>query len=150
VNTIAAVPEYFDDVQLMVRREERAEPLVDVPAILAATLAGRPLIGRTEIDLTDGRRALLEYPIKTMNVNEELGKFQVDTGPVPFPDMAAPGTRAIDRMKLAFIAYNCFDRAEFLLQQPTPILRDGRELCRVLHYSEIRELPAKSRILALP
>jgi len=149
-NTIAAIPEYFDEVQLMIRRDERAEPLAGVPEILAATLAGRPLIGQTEIELAGGGRALLEYPIKTMNVHPETGMFQVDTGPLPFPDESSAGARAIHRMKLAFIAYNCFDRAEFLLQQPTPILRDGRELCRVLHYSEIRELPAKSRILALP
>jgi hypothetical protein len=149
-NTVAAIPEYFDGVQFMIRHEERAEPLPDVPAILAATLAGRPLVGETEIDLRSGRRARLEYPIKTMNVHAETGMFQVDTGPLPFPDETASGARAIHRLKLAFVAYNRFDRAEFILQQPTPIHRDGHEVCRVLHYADIRELPARSSILALP
>ena len=50
---------------------------------------------------------------------------------------------------MAFVAYNRLDRAEFLIRRPTPVTdKDGKELCKVLHFSEFRELPARTRILA--
>ena len=50
---------------------------------------------------------------------------------------------------MAHVAYNRLDRAEFVLRRPTPINdQAGQPLCHVLHYSEVREHPATTVILA--
>ena len=57
--------------------------------------------------------------------------------------------RAIDRLEMAHIAYNRLDRAEFILRRPTPVEdNDGKPLCHVLHFSEVREDRAVNQILA--
>jgi len=116
--------------------------------VVAATQANLPLVGHTEIR-DDARclRATLEYPIKTMNIHPERRRFQVDTGPLIVPDLAAEETHWIDLLALAHIIYNTFDRAEFICRRPTPILRDGDEVASVLHYSEVRVLPARHILL---
>src|SRR4051794_10566558 len=54
--------------------------------VVAATQANLPLVGRTEIqDEARHLRATLEYPIKTMNIQAERQRFQVDTGPLIVP-----------------------------------------------------------------
>jgi hypothetical protein len=117
--------------------------------IVAATLANRPLVGRTELQSRDGARvAVLEYPVKTMNANDQRSAFQIDTGPVLFPDLEAPSARAIECFELAFIAWNRFDRAEFILQRPTPVPADARDAAMVPHYSVVRKVAATNTILA--
>ena len=34
-----------------------------------------------------GLQAIMEYPVKTMNTNRANDIYQVDTGPVAFPDL---------------------------------------------------------------
>jgi hypothetical protein len=115
-----------------------------------ATAANLPLVGRTTIrDSSRRERYVLEYPIKTMNFRPENGSFQVDTGPVLVPDFDSQEAAAIDRLEMAHVAYNRLDRAEFILRRPTPIGdATGAELCRVLHYSEVREHPAVTVVLS--
>ena len=92
---------------------------------------------------------MLQYPIKTMNFQPKTNSFQVDTGPLLAPDFKAEANHTIDRLEMAHLAYNRLDLAEFILRRPTPIEDDGgRELCQVLHYSEVREQPANHLILA--
>ncbi len=117
--------------------------------IVAATLGNRPLVGRTELrNEGTGCTAVLEYPIKTMNANDQRDVFQVDTGPVLFPDLEAPGARTIECFELAYIAWNRLDRAEFILQQPTPV-PGAAEVIRTPHYSVVRKVPATNAVLAL-
>jgi len=123
----------------------------ETPAeINAATTANLPLVGRTTIRDPERReRYVLEYPIKTMNFRPENDSFQVDTGPLLVPDFDSPGDAPIDRLEMAHVAYNRLDRAEFILRRPTSINdENGAELCRVLHYSEVREHPAQTLILS--
>lgn len=95
-----------------------AELLPDVDAIVAATLANRLLVARTELhDAATGATALLEYPIKTMNVTRDPARFQVDTGPIIVPlfdSMAEP----IARFAIAHAVYWQDDRVEFVLREP--------------------------------
>lgn len=141
------VAERFEDL-LIHQVSTEATECADSHAVVAATLANHPLVGRTELrnEATE-RSAVLEYPIKTMNANDQRDVFQVDTGPVTFPDLAAPGARTIECLELAFIAWNRPDRAEFILQQPTPV--PAAEAVRVPHYSVVRKVPATNTILAL-
>ena len=63
------IREHWDDVHLDIRHFEQAEELPDRGRIVTATLANRPLIARTELRDEAGRqRAVLEYPVRTMNV----------------------------------------------------------------------------------
>jgi hypothetical protein len=144
------VSDQFLSLQIDVRtfRHTRVH---DTPGqINEATAANLPLVGLTTLrDPERRQRYVLEYPIKTMNFRPENASFQVDTGPLLVPDFDAPEPEAIDRLELAHIAYNRLDRAEFILRRPTPICDEGgRELCRVLHYSEVREYPASTQILS--
>ena len=61
--------------------------LISDTDVIKATLDLHPLVATTEIDSPDGKsKVIIEYPIKTMNFVEERKRFQVDTGPVIFPD----------------------------------------------------------------
>ncbi|MGH2561681.1 MAG: hypothetical protein ACRDJH_21660 [Thermomicrobiales bacterium] len=112
-------------------------------AVVAATHANLPINALTEIrDDASGLRATLEYPVRTMNIHPERERFQVDTGPLIFPDLAANDEHWIDRCALAHVIYNTFDRAEFICKRPTPFLHDGQEVARIFHYSDYRALPA--------
>ena len=87
----------------------------DNSAIVRATLSNLPLVGQTEIaDEATGARAILQYPIKTMNVRPAEGTkpdlFQVDTGPMLVPDFAASPVPDIRRFEPAFVAYNASTR----------------------------------------
>ena len=117
-----------------------------------ATGENHPLVGRTEIkDPQDPLRYVIEYPIKTMNFMPTDNSYQIDTGPLLVPDFDLDQASAIDRLEMAHVAFNhkAPDLAEFILRQPTPVLDDeGRELCRVLHYSKVRVHTARNTLLA--
>ena len=112
--------------------------------VTAATLNDRPLTSRTELDLPDGRRVMIEYPVKTINVSQRDGYYQVDTGPVLLPGLAVGkdslvGSDSfvgddsfIGNWHLAYIAHNCPTWAEYVVNVPTA-LKDG---IRVDHYSK--------------
>ena len=111
-------------------------------------MAGLPLVAQTEIWDADQRwRARLEYPVKTMNWHRERSRFQVDTGPLMWPDFGSEAEHWIDRLHMAHVVYNTYDRAEFLIRRPTPVVRDGQVVCHVLHYSEVRVHEARHTIL---
>jgi hypothetical protein len=140
---------FFIGYELVARALPRATPLATEAAVIAAIRAGESLVARTEIwDATGRVRATLEYPIKTINFHAERGRVQVDTGPVLLPDFAATGQHWIDRLALAHIGYNTFDRAEFIIRRPTPIERAGRAVARVLHYAEVRVMAARHSLFS--
>ena len=125
--------------------------LVDRPArecsdpreVVEATLANVPLVGVTELPREDGETyARLEYPIKTMNANDQRWEFQVDTGPAIVPDMRRRVNLQVERMDLAFVAWNSPKRAEFLIQEPTPV--GGSQAG---HYSRVVKTAARNRVL---
>lgn len=120
-------------------REVDAEPLEDIPAIVEATLAHRIIIGRTTVSAPDGSlTAVIEYPVKTMNVHRENVVFQVDTGPVPLYNFAQQGERPIQNFEWAYVACRDFNSADFIIQAPTPIERDGVAVATTTHYSVYR------------
>jgi hypothetical protein len=114
------------------------------------TATGTPLAAQTEIaNAKTGLRCLLEYPIKTMNINLDNTIWQVDTGPVALPDLTRRFETPVDSVQLAFAVFNAPDCCEFVIEQPTPVMRDEREVCQVYHYSNPISLPAKNRILSV-
>lgn len=140
--------ERWEDVHLDVRTFAHTRQLSDSVEIIEATLDNRPLIARTELhNEKRALRAVLEYPIKTMNIMKEPARFQVDTGPLIVPDFSCTVKHTIKWFEIAYVAYNTFDKAEFVLCRPTPIPESDRPLCWTTDYSLVRVTPACNQIL---
>ena len=108
-------------VRLDLRHFTTARQLDNNDVIVEATLANLPLVARTILAAAHGKQAILEYPIKTMNLMQNPTRFQVDTGPLIVPDFVAPVTHAIEQFEVAHVVYHTFDKAEFILRKPVPL-----------------------------
>ncbi len=140
------IEQLFASVEINATPLARPRALNRVTDIVDAVLAGVPLAARTEFDVGGaGYHATLDYPLKTINVNHDLGLFQVDTGPLPWPHMEHDTQALVDGFAPAFIAYKSFDKAEFIIQQPTTVA--GVEW-RVNHYSATTTVDARTTIIA--
>lgn len=99
------------------------------------TLAGLArVVSRTEYRAC-GYAITLEYPVKTVNFSERERYYQVDTGPVLFPgitDIGTGGEPPLTACRLAYVAHNAPDWAEFIICVPTPVSAD----IAVHHYSK--------------
>ena len=142
-----AIADRFEGAKFDVTMVE-ADVLADNKAIVQATLAGRVVNGRTEVADPAGRfRAVIEFPVKTMNVNDDRWVYQTDTGPILLPDFASKKPRMVERFVLAFVAYNKPDEAWFVIQEPTPVAEGKPD--KVSHYSRVVSMTAKNSVLAL-
>ena len=140
--------ERFRDVRLDIHTFPRTRVLDNASDIAAVNLELRPLVARTELrHEASSRRAFLEYPVRTMNMVGDPPRFQVDTGPMLVPDFESQAEHAIERIDLAYVVYNVFDRAEFILRRPTPILHDGNPVAWTSDYSVVKVLEARHQIM---
>lgn len=115
-----------------------------------ATADGTPIVTQTEIANADtGLRAIIECPTKTMNIGIDKQMYQVDTGPIAFPDLTKRRDPQIDCLSLAFVAFNAPHFADFVVEQPTPVIEGEQEKCKIYHYSSPFSMPAKNRVLGL-
>jgi hypothetical protein len=122
-----------------VREVEDIQRLDSFEAIAEATLAGHSMVGKTTIsDAQTDLRAEIQYPIKSMNILHDPNTFQVDTGPVLYPDLSRRCESWGTQVSLAFVAYETKtdDHADFILEVPVPVHKDGVEVCRVMHYAK--------------
>jgi hypothetical protein len=125
----------FSQVTIALASFPKAIELTTDQQIVEATLKNRPLIARTGMVSADGKtRAVLEYPVTTMNVEPQKNLWQVDTGPVLIPDFERPTARRIERLVPGFIVYNRRDYAEWTLRVPTKLADGGQ----TFHYSDRR------------
>ena len=92
---------------------------------------------------------MIEYPVKTMNISLDKSIYQVDTGPVALPDLSKRHQPAVDSVRLAFFAFNAPHFADFVIEQPTPVTRDGQEVATVQHYSNPISRPATNSVFAV-
>ena len=141
--------ERFRDIRLDIRTFDQCIELHDDAAIVQATLENRPLIARTKlIDEQTGLCALLEYPIKTMNVLQLPFRFQVDTGPLIVPNWTATATHRIECFDIAHVVYHTFEKAEFILRRPVPVGDGDDPTLATTDYSIVRIMAAHNTILA--
>ncbi len=136
---------HFLDVHFNIKLVE-GKVLESNDEIVKATLENHVLNGQTEI-WNDKYSAVIEFPIKTMNVNDISIMYQVDTGPVLLPDFASTKERMVERFNLAYVAYNKPDEAYFVIQEPIPI-KDGSE-DKVSHYSKVVRFDARNSVVVL-
>ena len=114
------------------------------------TAGDTPLAAQTEIvNERTGLRCVMEYPVKTMNISVDNSIWQVDTGPIAFPDLTRRFDVPVDSVRLAFAVFNAPHFCDFVIEQPTPVLECKRELCSVYHYSNPVSFAAKNRVLAV-
>jgi hypothetical protein len=112
--------------------------------VVEAVLGNAPLVARTVLE--NGRyRAVLDYPVKTVNANERDWIYQTDTGPVIFPDLERGPEALLDGLELAFCAFNSPSWAEFLLRTSTAV-GDG---IRVYHYSRSVHLATTNQLIRI-
>ncbi|MBM3725241.1 MAG: hypothetical protein FJW40_07445 [Acidobacteria bacterium] len=117
--------------------------------IRQATHAGLPIVAQTEIANPETRlRAIIEFPVKTMNIHDTRDLYQVDSGPVAFPDLSRRYPHPAEALSLAFVAFNAPGFADFVIEAPAPVSESGREVTRVHHYSRLESLPAANRLFA--
>lgn len=99
------------------RSFKQVEKLETSEAVYEAMMNDRPIIGRTQFALGDGR-VTAEYPVTVMNAHHDTREFQVDTGLILLPDPALDSQLGVTSMREAFIVYNTFDYAEYILRSP--------------------------------
>ena len=75
--------------------------------------------------------------------------YQVDTGPIAFPDLINRHEKPVDCLSLAFIVFNASHFADFVIEQLTPVNKDVEASPQTYHYSNPFSLPAKNRRLAV-
>lgn len=139
-----------------------ADPVIYTPApefveeldtwekIRDATATGIPVVSRTEFSNPDtGLKAVVECPVKTMNISYPKKMYQVDTGPVAFPDISKNYDPQIDCLSLAFLAFNTDSFTDFVIETETPVSLGGGEETTVYHYSKILSLKTNNKLFAL-
>ena len=115
--------------------------------VVQATLDLTPIIATTEIQSPDGKfKVIIEYPIKTMNFVKERNRFQVDTGPILFPDFELDSIYDIEKLQLAFVCYNNRVIAEFVSRVPTVIDKTKDNQLQTMEYSKIKRLDVITKL----
>jgi hypothetical protein len=148
--TVTRTEDLWGDPILKLQEASQSTELDTWEKIRDATAAAIPIVTQTEIANSEtGLRAVIECPTKTMNVSIEKKLYQVDTGPVAFPDLKERRDSEIDCLSLAFIAFNAPEFADFVVEQLTPVPVSSADPSRVYHYSHPFSVPARNTVLAL-
>ena len=146
----ASVEKYWGPPIYRVDKASKYEELEDWEDLYRAAMEGLPIVSQTHIrDEGTGLGAVIECPVKTLNMQPERKVYQVDTGPVAFPDLTRKHDPPIDSLSLAFIAFNSPASADFILEQPTRVEGEGGEACWIYHYSNPFSLEATNRLLSI-
>jgi len=151
-----------DTVRFQIVKGEKPEVLREPRDIVRATIEGHPIIGRVEITYRGGAlRAIIDYPVKTMNTCVKKGIFQVDTGPVLYPDLESPPRRTMEAFEKAFVICRTFETAELVLLKPTYILEGVKDAAKVEgldrwkpsllvnHYSAVKKISGRNTFMAI-
>ncbi len=142
------LPHPWGSPRYLTHEGTNAQVLTTWEEIRDATAQGVPLVSQTElVNSESSLKAVIECPVKTMNISLEKQMYQVETGPIAFPDLTQKPDRLIDCLSLAFVAFNQNDFADFVIEQPTPVIEGNKEVGRVYHYSNPISLSATNRIL---
>ena len=143
--------ELWDGQDCHIVERPDAQLLTTNAAVRKASARWLPLVARTEIRNEETHmRAIVECPVKTINIHEERDLYQVDTGPIAFPDLSRRWERTVDSLSLAFVAFNAPHFACFVIEEPTLVPEKHGGPCRVCHYSKRVTLPATNTLYALP
>ena len=147
---ICEVEKLWGEPRLLLHDAAEVRVVETFEQIRDVTAAGLPLVTQTEIrNQTTGLRAVIECPSKTMNISLDKRMYQVDTGPIAYPDLSKRFDPEIDCLSLAFVAFNADHFADFIVEQPTALVEEGQEKGKFYHFSAPFSMPAKNTVLAL-
>ena len=133
----------FDSVAIDIATFGNVVALTTPAEIIEATLGAEPLIARTEVESADGQRhGTMQYPVTTMNVAPKHQMWQVDTGPVLFPDLDREADQRIDKLIPGFIVYNTAAYAELALYTDAQLAGGGT----TRHFADVRAVNVTSRL----
>ncbi len=144
--------ERYSDSKLHLRKFATKERLLTtIQEVIDSTENNLPLIGRTRIrDEKSQTTVIIEYPIRTMNFSGRRDRFQVDTGPVLWPNFEATSQRWVEKFRLAYLGYNTFSDGEVVLRVPTSIKASGADAgLKAWHYSQIESIKADHEIFCV-
>ncbi len=130
---------YFTEVLEMTTYEE----------VYHAVINNKPILGRTRyIDHRNGDHieVVSEYPVSVINVRHEHQIWQVDAGPVILPDFTIEEKLEVSVFRQAFLVYNRWDYAEYVMQ--LPILHKGADHPTV-HYTNPKPLDARNQLFVV-
>jgi hypothetical protein len=118
--------------------------LSSVDQIVEATHDHIPLVARTTLK-NERYNAVIEHPVKTINVGRREPFYQTDTGPVMLPDLTRDWDDMIEGIELAYSAFNTVDRVEFMVRGPSQTPRGDR----VHHYGQSVRRDSTNEIVKL-
>jgi hypothetical protein len=147
---VARVDEYWGTPIYKFDAASEYEELGDWDALYRTAMEGLPIVSQTSIrDEGTGLEAIIECPVKTLNLGPGEKVYQVDTGPVAFPDLTRRHDPPIDSLSLAFIAFNSPTSVDFIVEQPTKVKGEDGKACWIYHYSNPFSLGATNRLLSI-
>jgi hypothetical protein len=138
----------FSETRIDLRRVN-VRPLTTDKAIYDATWAMEKILARLHLeDRHTGRRAEIDYVVKTMNVAKPTGRFQTDTGPIIVPRWVAPdlervfgnGPLPVQQVLMAFVSCNRFTGGDLVVRVPTPVSGEANPP-KTWHYSKLVPIP---------
>ena len=140
----------WDEVKLDINYFDNSKELTNKQSVVDSTLNNSILVGQTELmnDKTQ-KKAILEYPIKTMNVIPSVPRFQVDTGPILVPNFESNKKLKVDSLDIAYIVYSLFDQGEYISRKPVQIANTDDGPLSVTDYSELVEYEGINRLYAV-
>lgn len=137
------------ELAIFVEKVETAWEITAYDEFAEAFLRNRRFLGVTELKSPDGKlTARMEYPIRTSNILKEKRLWQIDAGPVLFPDFSRQPSLPVELFARAYIVFNNFDWAEVIVHQPAPVMKDGKQVAVATNYHAPFRIPARSRLYA--
>ncbi len=133
----------FSDLRIEI--EQRAgRALKDVEEVTKAVQSNQLLNGQVILPFpAEDCAAILDFPVKHINIHAARRMFQVETGPVLVPKDLRPPVNGQDPIfNTAFIFFNRFDRLDLALWSPAPV---GTTVSRF--YSEKRTVEAEIKLV---
>lgn len=138
------------ELSIFVREAEKTTGIEGYEEFKPPFLSNRNLVGTTELKSPDGTlTARMEYPIRTSNIQVSSGRWQVDAGPVLYPDFARKPKIRVEFFARAYIVFNDFAWAEIILHRPGSLMKDGKEAVRASHYHDPSRIQVPSRLFAV-
>lgn len=146
------IKDVFGTHKTLARELKDAVELKTGDDVVKATRDCLPIIAQTELRNPQNQmRAIIEYPVKTMNVHAESNEaFQPDTGVVLFPNIANSINWEFPSFKLAYIIFNSKTYSEFIVEEPVLLKKIKKNVVQAYHYEGIYKTEAINRLFADP
>ena len=148
-DSIGSNQERFSELRLEIRPAV-TRPIRSIEEIKAKTLAGSIFQASLSMEW-DGYRIGLHFPVNHINVHSMEDSFQIETGPVLVPNAGPLGDENWDwkekKVNLAYVFFNSWNKAEFLLWQPIQKISEQR-VTETRTFSSRCAIPVELKLMA--